>query len=133
MDFRTGRKARALVQGPGTAWEMPFSRGLAEGKAREMLIALHETGRITRQEIVSMIPVLALQVSTGDYVLDMCASPGSKTTQISECLGEGVVFANEISNSGQNIGFQCSQARLEIFCDYQSRRQASSKYAKSWF
>ena len=67
-----------------------------------MLIALHETGRITRQEIVSMIPVLALQVSTGDYVLDMCASPGSKTTQISECLGEGVVFANEISNSRAN-------------------------------
>jgi|TARA_B100000085_G_C18548997_1_gene515067 NOL1/NOP2/sun family putative RNA methylase len=98
-----GGKPVPWFKGPGTAWEMPFSRGLAEGKAREMLIALHETGRITRQETVSMIPVLALEVSKGDYVLDMCASPGSKTTQISECLGEGgVVFANEISNSRAN-------------------------------
>ena len=98
-----GGKSVPWFKGSGTAWEMPFSRGLAEGKTREMLIALHETGRITRQEIVSMIPVLALQVSTGDYVLDMCASPGSKTTQISEYLGEGgVVFANEISNSRVN-------------------------------
>ena len=68
-----GGKSVPWFKGSGTAWEMPFSRGLAEGKTREMLIALHETGRITRQEIVSMIPVLALQVSTGDYVLDMCA------------------------------------------------------------
>ena len=89
--------------GPGSAWEFPFNRGSAEGKTREILVALHETGRITRQEVVSMIPVLALQVTPGELVLDMCASPGSKTTQISECLGEsGAVFANEISNSRAN-------------------------------
>jgi len=98
-----GGKPVSWFAGPGTAWEMPFSRGLAEGGTREMLIALHETGRITRQELVSMIPVLALQVTSGDLVLDMCASPGSKTTQISECLGEsGAVFANEISSSRAN-------------------------------
>ena len=90
-------------KGPGSAWEMPFTRGSAEGEVRELLKSLHETGRITRQEIVSMIPVLAMDISPGETVLDMCASPGSKTTQIAECLGDrGIVFANEISNSRAN-------------------------------
>ena len=90
-------------KGPGSAWEMPFTRGSAEGEVRELLKSLHETGRITRQEIVSMIPVLAMDITPGELVLDMCASPGSKTTQIAECLGDnGVVFANEISNSRAN-------------------------------
>ncbi len=90
-------------RGPGSAWEMPFTRGSAEGEVRELLKSLHETGRITRQEIVSMIPVLAMDISPGELVLDMCASPGSKTTQIAECLGDsGIVFANEISNSRAN-------------------------------
>ena len=90
-------------KGPGSAWEMPFARGSAEGEDRELLKSLHETGRITRQEIVSMIPVLAMDISPGETVLDMCASPGSKTTQIAECLGDsGIVFANEISNSRAN-------------------------------
>ena len=90
-------------KGPGSAWEMPFARGSAEGEVRELLKSLHETGRITRQEIVSMIPVLAMDISPGETVLDMCASPGSKTTQIAECLGDrGIVFANEISSSRAN-------------------------------
>ena len=90
-------------KGPGSAWEMPFARGSAEGEVRELLKSLHETGRITRQELVSMIPVLAMDISPGETVLDMCASPGSKTTQIAECLGDrGIVFANEISNSRAN-------------------------------
>ena len=76
---------------------LPFHRGRAEGRVKEILAALHETGRITRQEAVSMIPVLALGIGKGDLVLDMCASPGSKTTQISENLSEsGMVVANEV-------------------------------------
>lgn len=38
-----------------------------------------ETGRIFRQEKVSMIPVTLLKPRPGDSVLDMCAAPGSKT------------------------------------------------------
>ena len=50
-----------------------------------------------------MIPVIALDVKPGQKVLDMCASPGSKTTQISENLdNRGVVVANEIANSRIN-------------------------------
>lgn len=38
-----------------------------------------ETGRVFRQEKVSMIPVTLLKPSPGESVLDMCAAPGSKT------------------------------------------------------
>ena len=90
--------------GPGSAWTLPFKRGGAEGETREVLKALHETGRLTRQEAVSMLPVLALDARPGDLVLDMCASPGSKTTQIAECLGDsGLVLGNEVVNSRVNM------------------------------
>ena len=90
--------------GRGSAWTLPFERGGAEGEVREVLKSLHETGRVTRQEAVSMLPVIALGVELGDIVLDMCASPGSKTTQIAECLGDsGLVLANEVVNSRVNM------------------------------
>ena len=51
-----------------------------------------------------MLPVLALGAKQGDIVLDMCASPGSKTTQIAEHMGErGLVLANEVVNSRVNM------------------------------
>ena len=51
-----------------------------------------------------MLPVLALGARPGHVVLDMCASPGSKTTQIAEHLGDsGLVLANEIVNSRVNM------------------------------
>ncbi len=51
-----------------------------------------------------MLPVLALGAEPGHVVLDMCASPGSKTTQIAEHLGQnGLVLANEVVNSRVNM------------------------------
>tara|TARA_B100000686_G_scaffold207218_1_gene214125 strand:+ start:7305 stop:8951 length:1647 start_codon:yes stop_codon:yes gene_type:complete len=89
--------------GPGSAWEMSFERGRAEGEVRAVMNALHETGRVTRQEAVSMLPVLALDPKPGDVVLDLCASPGSKTTQICEHLGDsGAVIANEVISGRVN-------------------------------
>ncbi len=45
-----------------------------------------------------MIPALALGVASGDVVLDLCAAPGSKTTQIAALLGNtGTIIANDIS------------------------------------
>ena len=89
--------------GVGSAWTLPFERGKAEGDVKIILSALHDTGRLTRQEAVSMIPAIALDAQPGELVLDMCASPGSKTTQIAEHLdGRGVVMANEVVNSRIN-------------------------------
>ena len=89
--------------GPGSAWEMPFERGSAEEEVKSLMSALHETGRITRQEAVSMLPVLALDPTPGQIILDLCASPGSKTTQICEHLGDsGAVVANEVISGRVN-------------------------------
>lgn len=50
------------------------------------------------QEPSASAAVTILDVQKGDRVLDLCAAPGSKTTQISESLGQtGFLVANEIN------------------------------------
>ena len=99
-----GCKPIEWFNGVGSGWTMPFPRGKAEGEVKSALAALHETGRLTRQEAVSMLPVLALDPKPGEYVLDLCASPGSKTSQIAEHLNDsGVVVANEIVRGRVNL------------------------------
>ena len=52
------------------------------------------------QEEVSMVPPLILDPQPGEQILDLCASPGSKTTQISQMMeNQGLVVANEPSLS----------------------------------
>lgn len=55
----------------------------------KFLISQGDQGNITRQEAVSMLPPLFLDVQPHHTVLDMCAAPGSKTTQIIEFLHSG--------------------------------------------
>jgi len=58
----------------------------------------HQLGYYYVQELVSMLPVIALDPEPEETVLDLCASPGSKTTQLSsEMLGKGTIIANEVS------------------------------------
>ncbi|KAH8699099.1 putative methyltransferase [Talaromyces proteolyticus] len=56
---------------------------------QKFLVAEADVGNITRQEVVSMIPPLLLDVRPGMTVLDMCAAPGSKSTQLMEMLHAG--------------------------------------------
>jgi len=69
-----------------------------------VLVTETDAGNITRQEAVSMLPPLLLDVKPHHSVLDMCASPGSKTSQLLEALHDcekegqmpsGVVVAND--------------------------------------
>jgi NOL1/NOP2/sun family putative RNA methylase len=56
----------------------------------------HMLGYIYIQEPASMIPPIVLDPKPGDIILDMCASPGSKTTQIAQYMkGEGVLMSND--------------------------------------
>lgn len=53
-------------------------------------------GRIYIQDRASMLPPVALQPPPGAAVLDMCASPGSKTGQLAGMVGaSGLVLGNE--------------------------------------
>ncbi len=50
------------------------------------------------QSLSSMIPALILNPEENNKVLDLCAAPGSKTTQLSELMnGRGTLIANDIS------------------------------------
>ena len=82
-----------------TAWEMPFYRGkVSDGYDKRILTILHDSGRITRQEAASMLPVQLLNPQNGEMILDMCAAPGSKTTQIAEKVApEGFVIVMSLS------------------------------------
>lgn len=57
----------------------------------------HEAGAYYIQEPSAMAPVEYLDVMRGDRVLDLCAAPGGKSTQIAAKLqGEGILISNEI-------------------------------------
>jgi len=91
------------------AWNSNLSRRFIRRsdllqKLHRFLVEDSECGAITRQEAVSMIPPLFLDVQSHHLVLDMCAAPGSKTAQIIEMMHSdattgkfptGCVFAND--------------------------------------
>lgn len=56
-----------------------------EDKVREDL--MYECGEIYMQNLSAMIPPLMTQISEGQDVLDMCAAPGGKTTQVVSLSG----------------------------------------------
>lgn len=82
-------------------WEVRTDRRTLKREAafkpfHSFLKQASDSGLITRQELVSMLPVLALDIHPGQHVLDMCAAPGSKTSQCIEQLrNEGLILAND--------------------------------------
>ncbi len=57
----------------------------------------HEAGLYYIQEPSAMAPVTLLEVQPGERVLDLCAAPGGKSTQIAAALqGKGLLISNEI-------------------------------------
>ena len=71
---------------------------------KELLITHSQDGTLARQELGSMLPVLVLKetgcLRQSSRVVDMCASPGSKTLQALEIIGEpGRIVANDVLES----------------------------------
>ena len=60
----------------------------------------YRAGLYYLQEPSAMAPALILPVRPGDRVLDLCAAPGGKATELGARLGgEGILVANEVSAS----------------------------------
>lgn len=75
------------------AWTTTISRQQLKrhpnlGEMHRFLISESEAGYVTRQEAVSMIPPLFMDIKSHHAVLDLCAAPGSKTSQIIELIHE---------------------------------------------
>lgn len=56
---------------------------------QKFLVSETSVGNISRQEVVSMIPPLVMDLKPGMTVLDMCAAPGSKSAQLLEMIHVG--------------------------------------------
>ncbi len=57
----------------------------------------HHAGMIYIQEPAAMVPVESIEIESDWKVLDMCAAPGGKSSQIKNKLGKkGVLVSNEI-------------------------------------
>ncbi|KRZ08344.1 Mitogen-activated protein kinase kinase kinase 15 [Trichinella zimbabwensis] len=70
------------------------------------LIVETACGILSRQEAVSMIPPLFMDIKSHHSILDMCASPGSKTVQLIEMLhadGETLPRAVELVDVGNQL------------------------------
>lgn len=58
----------------------------------------YKQGELYVQQLSSMVPVLVLDPQPEDAILDLCAAPGSKTTQMAALMqGRGHILANEKS------------------------------------
>lgn len=67
-------------------------------------LPLHHAGAFYSQEPSASSAVTVLDPQPGERVLDLCAAPGGKSTQIAACLmGEGLLWSNEIVRSRASI------------------------------
>ena len=77
-----------------------YCRASGEGSGRPSRHPYYYAGLYYLQEPSAMTPANLLPVKPGDRVLDICAAPGGKSTELGARLrGEGLLFSNDISNS----------------------------------
>ena len=86
---------------PFGLWEVPWVQNgyIYEGE-RPAVHPYYYAGLYYLQEPSAMTPASLLPIEPGDRVLDLCAAPGGKSTELAARLqGEGVLVSNDISNS----------------------------------
>ncbi len=71
-----------------------------DGKEQPAKHPYYYAGLYYLQEPSAMTPASRLEITPGDKVLDLCAAPGGKATELGAKLkGQGLLVANDISNS----------------------------------
>lgn len=70
------------------------------GDVRPARHPFYQAGLYYLQEPSAMTPAARLPIEPGEYVLDLCAAPGGKATELGARLkGQGLLVANDISTS----------------------------------
>ncbi len=81
----------------GLGAPVPWAKGayFVEGDARPGLSPLHEGGLFYMQEPSALTAVTALDPQPGERVLDLCAAPGGKSTQIAALMAGQGLFVSQ--------------------------------------
>jgi len=89
-------------------------------------------GHIHVQEEISMVSPVVLDPKPGEWVLDLCAAPGSKTTQIASMMeNRGLLVANDPANTRvASLRSNCERAGAinVVVTRYDGRRFPSQKF-----
>lgn len=89
-----------------------------------------ETGSISRQEAVSMLPPLFLNAQHDHLTLDMCAAPGSKTAQLLEAVHAPLLTP---AGAAPEATFQPAPLGIVIANDSDYKRASLLKHQASRF
>ena len=107
-------------------YQMPLSREVL--RKDTILTAVHkfiqksnDSGLLTRQEVVSMIPPLLLDVKAGHKIYDACAAPGSKTAQLLEFSLKDFKGKDFVMNPGFVIANDADDSRAHMLAHQMSR------------
>ncbi|MBU2508734.1 MAG: RsmB/NOP family class I SAM-dependent RNA methyltransferase [Bacteroidetes bacterium] len=92
-------------------------------------------GKYYIQSLSSMIPPLILNPSETDITLDMCAAPGSKTTQLSELMNNrGTLYSNEVSvNRTKSLVYNIDKMSITNIGVLQMKGELLGKYFPNYF
>lgn len=82
----------------------PLEYYLPQGAEKIGQMPLHHAGAFYVQEPSAASAVTALNPQPGERILDLCAAPGGKSTQIAAFLqGKGLLWSNEVIRSRADI------------------------------
>ena len=96
VDELKGRLEKKLILTPIPWCKEGFWVEHKEGRRDIGNLPEHSLGYFYIQEAASMIPPIVLGPEPGEIVLDMCAAPGSKSSQIAALMkNKGVLIAND--------------------------------------
>ncbi|KAF4534485.1 Methyltransferase [Lasiodiplodia theobromae] len=103
------------------AWQMTTPKNVIRkfppfASFQKFLVSETTVGNISRQEVVSMIPPLLIDIKPWHTVLDLCAAPGSKSAQLCEAIhaGEEARIRNVLRKLAPELGREISPDGAEV-------------------
>ena len=92
--LKTTEETEIYRLGPAIPWAKEAYELPDDSEAGSTI--LHEAGAFYLQEPGAMLPAAVLDAQPGEKILDLCAAPGGKSTQIGIAMGsEGLLVCNE--------------------------------------